>query len=469
MPVAPVHAFGADALGDHDATAIAELVATRQLQWAEVADAAIARAEAVEPHLDAIVVDTFAQARAARPLAGPFAGVPTFIKDMNDVVGIPTLHGSAALADAGAPTVDDPVVAQLIQLGLVSLGKTTMPEFGLTCSAEPERGVPTRNPWNTGHTAGGSSTGSAALVAAGVVPIAHAADGGGSIRIPAAACGLVGLKPSRGRLILSNTLKAQIVKIATDGVVSRTVRDTARFMSEIEKLYRNPKLPEIGVVDRPLDRPLRIAVLTDTVTGEPIDAPTQRAVDETLELLASLGHQVEPIPLAFDERFSSDFVTYWALAAFAAKKGGKRSFDPAFDPEALTPLTKGLAQHFVRNSWRTPAVLVRLQRSVRRYTEMLDGFDVLLTPTVTRVPPELGHFSLALPFEELFPRVEAWCGFTPLANATGTPAISLPLGHDDEANLPIGMMFGAHAGGERVLLQLALQLEAAQPFRRIDA
>ncbi|MDT4939080.1 MAG: amidase, partial [Pseudonocardiales bacterium] len=196
-----MHAFGDDVLGDLDGTALARLIVAREVSAVEVIEAAIARAEQVEPALDAVQVTDYERARASarQPRPGPFGGVPTFVKDNTDVAGLPTSHGSEAFR-GNVAKADAPFTTMLTGLGLVSLGKSRLPEFGLNASTEFMTQPPTRNPWNPAYSSGASSGGAAALVAAGVVPLAHANDGGGSIRIPAACCGLVGLKPTRGRV-----------------------------------------------------------------------------------------------------------------------------------------------------------------------------------------------------------------------------------------------------------------------------
>lgn len=467
MPPATVHAFTDDVLADHDAVALAGLIRDEELRADEVVSAAIERARTVEPSINAIVVDCFERAMASGPVSstGAFAGVPTFIKDMNDVEGIATRYGTDALRNARPAENTDAFVQQLFDLGLVCLGKSTMPEFGFTPSTEFPDKDPTRNPWNLAHSAGGSSGGSAALVAAGVVPIAHAADGGGSIRIPAASCGLVGLKPSRGRLTPSQNTKHQIVSIGVEGVVTRSVRDTARIYSEAEKLFHNPKLARIGTVDRPLDRRLRIGAITETAGGDEIDSATRREFESTLELLVSLGHEVEPLPLPVTDQFIEDFSTYWALLGFAVSVGGKRIVNPAFEREELTEFTKGLRRYFRQHLAKAPTAIHRLRRSAASYAALFDERDLVASPTVRELTPPLGYLGMDLPFDILFPRVQRWVSFTPWANATGAPAISLPLGHDEDTNLPVGTMFGARHGEERLLLELALQLEEARPRR----
>ena len=257
-----------DVLGISDAVEIARLIRDGDIHPREAVEAAIARAEQVNPLLNAIATPLFesARAEAERPRVGVFAGVPSFIKDNDAVAGSPFLFGSRALPTTPAPK-STPFVEQFLSLGFVNLGKTTMPEFGLTGTTEALLHGPTHNPWRLGFSPGGSSGGSAALVAAGVVPVAHANDGGGSIRIPASCCGLVGLKPSRGRFVDVEGSKLLPVKILHQGMLSRSVRDTAVFVHAAEQYQRNPKLPSVGLATRP-GRRLRIGFFTDLDAAE---------------------------------------------------------------------------------------------------------------------------------------------------------------------------------------------------------
>ena len=393
--------------------------------------------------------------------------MPTFIKDMIDVAGLATRQGSQALEGARPARRSAAVAQQMFDMGMLCLGKTTLPEFGLTPSTEFPHVEPTRNPWNLAHTAGGSSGGAAALVAAGVVPIAHAADGGGSIRIPAACCGLVGVKPTRGRLVAPPEAARMPVNIGVDGVLTRSVRDTALYFAEAEKRFRNPKLPAVGHVTAPPQRRLRIGALFASPTGCTVDAATRQGFESTIALLEDLGHRVDAIESPVSAQFGEDFTHYYGLLAFAVSRAGKRLFDPSFRADKLTDLTRGLAARFRREILKTPGALLRLRRSHRPYAEVFRSYDVVLSPTVAQVSPPVGHLCMSLPFDVLFPRVVEWVGYTPLANATGAPSISLPLGHDDANDLPVGMMFSAAVGQDALLLELATEIEQARPWRRL--
>lgn len=465
-----LHTFTNDVLAKHDAVELARMVRAREVTAVELIDAAIARAAAAGP-LAAIVLESFERARdeAARTdamiergatLPGAFAGVPTFIKDQIDVIGLPTRYGSDAHAEARPAVRNDPITEQLLGMGLISLGKSTLPEYGLVPSTEFPRGEPTRNPWNFERTPGGSSGGAAALVAAGVVPIAHTADGGGSTRVPAACCGLVGLKPSRGRLPDSG-MQDPFVKITVDGVVTRSVRDTALFYAEAERLHRPRGLPPIGHVHRPLDRRLRIAAVVESPLGTPLDAPTREALQATLDRLAELGHQVEIMRPPISDQFAADFLCFWAMLAGLIALTSRHRKDPRFDRARLARFTRDLGQHALRSSAKLPGVIQRLRRSAIDAERTFAGIDVIISPTIGHVAPPLGHLNIDQSFEDLYPKLFEWVCFTPWANAAGLPSLSLPLGFDDATGLPVGVLATAPFGHERLLLELGLQLEQA--------
>lgn len=464
----PTHAFSNDVLADHDATALAELIRKREISVPEVTEAAIARAEAVNPLLQGIATPDFDSARAWKPCSGFFAGVPTLIKDNTDVAGLPTGHGSAAVRATNAKR-DGAFVRQYRSLGLNNLGKSALPEFGFNASTEPVHREATLNPWNPLYSSGASSGGSAAMVAAGVVPIAHANDGGGSIRIPAACCGLVGLKPSRGRLVDGEAARSLPINIISEGVVTRSVRDTANFFTEMEKYYRNSRLPEIGEVRHAGKRRLRIGLVTESVTDHATDSKTIATVEHTAALLEKLGHTITPIEIPVDQRFPDDFAHYWALLAFTMCKAGKYVTGPGFDASQVDGLTAGLDRNFRRAFHRTPSVLWHLRKTridYARATEKM-GLDVVLSPALAHTTPRIGYLDPSQRFDELFERLRRYVSFTPLANVTGAPAIVLPMGITSE-NLPVAVHFSGVTGDERTLLELAFELEEAAPWRRID-
>ncbi len=461
-----VHAYTDDVLADHDGIALAALIRDREVSRREVVEAALARADKVDGLLNAVAFrdDTRALAETTRPRPGPFSGVPSFVKDNTDVAGMPTGHGSEAFPPLHAKR-DVAFARALLGTGLVPLGKTRLPEFGFSASTEFRSEEPVRNPWNTDYSAGASSGGSAALVAAGVVPFAHANDGGGSIRIPAAACGLVGLKPTRGRFRPGPLERILPVNIVGEGMVSRTVRDTAHFFAAAEDHRRRRPLPPVGLVEGPGVRRLRIGLVLDSVVGNATDDETRRAVLSTAERLENSGHQVVEMPPPIERQFADDFTLLWALLGFASSRLGRR-FIPDFDADKLDGLTLGLAESYWTRRRETFGALRRLRQSSEAYARASAGYDAVLCPVLARTTPKLGYLSPNQPYEQLMNRLMDYVAFTPLNNATGSPAISLPLGATSDG-LPIGVQFMGRHGDERTLLELAFELEEEQPFRRI--
>ena len=465
-----VDAFGDDALGGRDAVGLVDALRAGQVSATELVEAAIARTQAVNPTLNGLVYEAFDRARerasAARPYGGYFDGVPTFIKDNVAVAGMPTMQG----ADAWEPRpirADGAFARVFLSTGLVPLGKTQMSEFGFSASAEHPRIGPVRNPWNPDYTAGASSSGAGAFVAAGVVPIAHANDGAGSIRIPAACNGLVGLKPTRGRLPLDKETAQMPLHIVANGVVSRSVRDTAAFLREAERAYRNPKLPPIGDVSHAGKQRLRIAFCTKSVVREA--SPDVRELTlKTAALLEELGHKVTEIDNPVPARFQDDFLLYWQFLSFAIVRGGRRMIGPSFDRTKLDNLTLGLDRAAARNLYKVPRAIARLSAS-RRITARLGAtYDAVLMPTLAHETPRIGHLDPTAPYQQIMDRLMDWVAFTPLQNATGDPAISLPLA-ESASGLPVGMMLSTVRGQEARLLELAYELEEARPWPRINA
>ncbi|QES04543.1 amidase [Streptomyces venezuelae] len=459
-----VHAFRDDALGEHDAVGLAEAMRRGEVGAAEVAEDAAERVRQVEARLHA--VQTHIDAPVPGTAGGALAGVPTFVKDNTDFLGLPTGHGSAAFTPRTARR-HAPFARQLLSSGVTVLGKTRLPEFGFSPATEYEHAEPVRNPWNTAYSAGGSSGGSAALVAAGAVPIAHANDGGGSIRIPAACCGLVGLKPTRGRVVTNDQSRRLPLDIVSDGIVSRSVRDTAAFLAAAETHWRNPALPPLGLVEGPSDRRLRIGFLVDSPNGVRADAVTRAAVDETVATLERLGHTVEPVELDLDPRFTEDFLVYWGLLSFLIGVTG-RTFGADFDRHRMDGLSRGLREEYLKSWRRTPAVLRRLKRTKVAYAAAFRGLDLVLTPVLAHTTPRIGHLSPTVPYPTLVERILAYVAFTPVNNVVGTPSISVPAATTTPDGLPVGVMFSGRPGSERTLLEVAYALEADRPFRRIQ-
>lgn len=468
-----VSAFTDDALGHLDAVGVAEAIKNKQVTALEVAEAAIARAEKVNERLNAIVLKTYEAARQTDQLAanGLLYGVPAFIKDNENIKGHPTQKGTGAFV-AKPEKKNSKYVDQFLSAGLNCLGKSTLPEFGFICSTENERWGITRNPWHTDHTTGGSSSGSAALVASGVVPIAIANDGAGSTRLPASCCGLVGLKPTRNRLLPMHGTETLPIQITYSGVLTRSVRDTAAFYAAAETYYHNKQLPKLGHVQDPVQKRLRILFFDNLPEGRQghMDEDTWRVQLETAKLLESLGHTVEmkPVPLDIDE-LTVHYLTYYGFLSYMTTNLGRVVLGSKVDKTVLEPFTVGLANTFGQNKMRLPKSLRALKKAATETEREIEkDFDVVMTCATTKVVPPIGYFSPLLSFEEVSWRASDFATFLPLFNISGSPALSLPLGRSADG-LPIGVQFASPYGQDKLLLELALELEAARPFRQLYA
>jgi amidase len=464
-----VSAFTDDSLSNHDAVEISRLIAKGELCSLDVIRDSIARSRRVNPLLNAVVTDSFDQAVSEGKgyLAGPFTGVPTFFKDNEQVYGLPTLRGSRAIRSEPSE-VSSALVSMFETLGMVSLGKSTMPEFGLTASTESLLSGATCNPWDISRTPGGSSGGAAALVASGVVPLAHGNDGGGSIRVPAACCGIVGFKPTRDRLGVLPASKMVPIKLFTQGVLTRTVRDTAVFYQEAEKIFKNTLLPEIGRVPASPSRPLKIACISNLPGKAPsLEPDVYDALLQTAGLCTELGHHVELIDNPFPVKLFHDFAIYWAMLAFIAKFYSKKIFLTEIDKKKIEPFTTSLTRFFMARSVTLPAVIRRLGKFTAIYEQVMDTYDIILSPTTCQAAPKIGYLSPELPFSKLYDRLEQFVPFTCYQNISGAPGISMPL-HKDKQGLPIGMHFGGKYGMDSELLALAYQIEEVCPFITLD-
>lgn len=452
-----------------DAVALAAGIQAGDFSVAEIIERAIDVCEIVNPAINAVVCRAYAEARQmAETVEGPLAGVPSLLKDNTDWAGMPTLHGSRALPNKLA-VADDAILQQMKAVGLVPLAKTRLPEFGFTATTEFSRAEPCRNPWNVEYSTGGSSGGSAALVAAGAVPIAHANDGGGSIRIPASCCGLVGLKPSRGRLLESPMTRKLPLNIVNEGVVTRSVRDTAAFYAAAEQFYRNKSLPAMGHVHADAGsgvRPLRIALVTELFDGTTADPECVAVVEQVAQACADLGHSIEPLADVTNAQMVDDFLLYWASLAASMRYFGKQLLDPQFDYRQLEPLTRQLARYTRKQWWRVPGAIRRLKQYSHEYAEYFKTYDVILSPTIAQPPKRLGELNPGIEFDEAYDRLTRYVAFTPAQNVSGAPGISLPLGQST-AGLPIGVHFAAAMGQEPLLLQLAYALEEAMPWPQL--
>ncbi|MBY0287854.1 MAG: amidase [Mycobacteriaceae bacterium] len=474
----------------YDATGLAKLVAEKQVSAAELLTLARERAAAVNPRINAIVRDVPAAPTA--DLTGPFAGVPFLIKDLaQDYAGLPTSAGSRALMSLPAAE-HATVVQRWIDAGLVIFGKTNTPEFGAKGITEPIAWGPTNNPWDLQRSPGGSSGGAAAAVAAGIVPCAGASDGGGSIRIPAACCGLVGLKPGRG-LTPSGPAKGEAMHgAAVQGVVSRTVRDTAAMLDVI--VGGEPGGPFVpGLPDSPLasnvgaEPPkLRIGVRVPCAITPSPHPEAYAAVEATAAALTGLGHHVEELPeMPFDDAaLAREFLLAWFVNTaweLAEAKSVSGASDEAFERDTLVLAAIGRATSSVDY---VDAVQKRHEHT-RRLTTFFESYDLLMTPSLATPPPKTGEFDLSAALQkgadlllktrtasmlrftkivdDMVDKNLGWVPYTQLANVTGRPAISLPL-HWTATGLPLGVQFVAPLAGEALLIRLASQLEQALPW-----
>lgn len=454
-----------DALGNDDATGIAARVRNGDISATEALAAAVARSERVNGELNFIASPTYeyARERAEGALSGPFQGVPTLIKDLMPVTGLPVKFGSRAFANNVA-SEQPPYMDAILAAGLVPFGKSTTPEFGLTATTEPLLGGDTKNPWDPTRSPGGSSGGAAVAVAARVVPIAHASDGGGSIRIPASCNGLFGLKPSRGRNIVEGRPDRGL-SISVNGCVSRSVRDSAAWLAATEASGEGAAFAPTGLVESANTRRLRIALhIPDFRNLEP-DPEVRAATEAAATLCRELGHTVtEARPTLDGEQFSNDFIMLWAAGAAEVLQMVQANAGQTPLDQLLEPLTLGLAQHFQTQGGMQAlqAAIARLTQAQAQYQAFFANHDVLLTPVLAKVPPALGEISPTLGMEG-FDRVRDYVGYTPLQNVAGAPAMSVPLAWS-EGGLPIGAHFSAAQGQERTLLELAYELESARPW-----
>lgn len=438
-----------------DATAIAQGIKNKQFTAQEVLDCVKERVALAEPSINAIVAEKYQVGSYDEQAV--FAGVPIFIKDLVNVAGFPCRMGSQGLTDK-IRTKDDPVIPQILSTGCYIVGKSSTSEFGLLPTTETLVNGNTCNPHHIEFSTGGSSGGAGALVAAGVVPIAHTMDGGGSTRIPASCCGLVGLKPSRGRHIGSAT-KHLPIDINTNGIVSRTVRDTANYYHAIEQFQAHPTLPPIGLVTGPSKKRLKIGMYTKTPEGVPCHPETVKAITDTGKICADLGHQVEYIENPHYPGSGLEFLAYYSFLAWGLKHLGKVAFGLEFQKNKIEPFSSDLASYRKRLGKLSPKAVKRLKTIfVQEYIALFDRFDVLLCPTLNMPVPKLGYLGINNHINSTIMRLNSYVNFTTVQNATGAPAISLPLGRCGNG-LPIGSMFSSSIGNEGLLLGLAFELE----------
>lgn len=449
-----------------DGLSRAEGLENGELTPSVLVEDAIARTEQVNEHLNAIVTDLFDDAKTVAQSAegNGFSGQPTFIKDLDDWKGAPTLYGSRAFKGRPVATGYGEFVGTWQKAGLIALGKSTTPEMGLTSCTEPLLTGPTRNPWNKERIPGGSSGGAAALVASRVVPFAHASDGGGSIRIPAACCGVFGLKPSRGALAESDS-RGRGIDISVNNAVSLTVRDSIKLFSIAQN--DKSKLATEEATD-PIDQRLKIAFLREPMTSAKLDDATREGINSAAKLCEELGHEVTEWEMPIiGEEFADNFLLLWSAGAaqFSAQAAGFKGVKPTQEDlkDIVEPWTLHLAGNFLGRQDEMPAAIQYLNDFESLYHSWFDDFDVILSPTVSTVAPEIGAQAPDGDYETVLKNVLDFAAFTSPMNVSGAASMSVPLYWSKE-NMPVGAMFSAKKGDDVLLFRLALELEKARPW-----
>lgn len=480
----------------HDALGLAELVKKGEIKAEELLETAIRRTEEVNPALNVVIHKIYEEARATAKKvsrSGIFTGVPFLVKDLGmEIKGVPMRNGCRGYNNYVSPQ-DSFAVGKMREAGLVIFGKTNTPEFGLTPFTEPALFGPSRNPWNTGRTTAGSSGGSAAAVAAGIVPLATANDGGGSIRMPASACGIFGLKPSRGRISWAPLFGEMWNGAAVEGCVSRSVRDSAAYLDAVsgaapgdpyilERPHR-PYIQEAGTAPGKL----RIGFTTAHTLGLSVDEACEEAVQRTVEILKYEGHTVEEVDLPYKK----EDLTKAFLVVVAGELAGElqvlsdflgRKVRPGADVEPNT-----YALHLLGKSF-TAADYAYAQHKWNEICHRMAGFhekyDLLLTPTLAQRPFKIGALqntpaesrlisivntlglgiAVRSQIDQMVEKIYNWMPWTAFANITGQPSMSVPLHWTMEEGLPVGVMFTARLGEEDMLFRLAGQLEKAAPW-----
>lgn len=450
-----------------DATAMAEMVRTGQVSPAELTEIAIQKIKKFQPTLNVLATSKFEaalqQVQEPYDRNAPFAGVPYLLKDLLEYPGIPYQSGTRMFAGHISDWTSD-YVRETEKSGLVVLGKTTTPEFGLSATTEPLLTGITRNPWNTDYSTGGSSGGAAAAVAARLVPFAHASDGGGSIRIPASLCGVFGLKPSRGRQV--NSRKSGMPgDISVDHCVSLSVRDSAKLLSLTEQKGHDAPLKPTGFINEPDSKRLKIKIIIPSYYGGKPDPEVEQSILATAKLCESLGHTVEEGSWPFDgAEFAKHFMAVWSSGAAGVAGLYEKMKGSAPDETVLEPWTLGLAQEFYQKPKDAlPNALAYFSDLSTVFDKWFTEQDLVLSPVAKWSGLPLGKLASTVEYGQLRADMIDFASYTPAQNAAGVPAMSVPLGWSKN-NLPIGSQFIAARGNEAMLLSLAYELEAAQPW-----
>ena len=464
-------------LDTHDALGLAQLVRDKQISPSELLDAAIARTEALNPRFNFMAQKHYEHGRAAIANGlpqGPFTGVPWLLKDLNTyIAGLPTENGSRFYKDY-RPAVTSELVRRIEQAGFVIFGKTTVPELGLTGTTENKLTGDTRNPWDVSRITGGSSGGAAAAVAAGVLPAAHATDGGGSIRIPASCCGLFGMKPSRGRVPMGPPRTEGWGGLSVHHAVTRSVRDSAAILDATQgpepgSRYAAPTPGDtfLSHVSK-APRRLRIALMLDAPSGSPVDRECVEAARKAARLCENLGHHVEEAAPKLDiaAMGAASFVLIGSSVA-ADMADRAKATGIAIGPDVLEPITLGFVAYGQKTTGMDFArANSTLQAAAIAMAQFMADYDVILSPTLAAPPLKLGQINLTpdVDFAAWGQRAGAFSPFTQIANMTGQPAMSVPLAIS-ATGLPIGVMFMGRYGDEATLFRLAGQLEQAAPWK----
>lgn len=460
----------------YDGLGLGELIRKGEVTASELMEEAIARADKHNGKINAIVFKFYEQARIAagrKPGNGPFEGVPFLLKDiLGECQGVPTRFASRYFPSFPSPA-DSELVSRYKRAGLIPFAKTNAPEFGLPPMTEPQLYGPCRNPWNPDVTPGGSSGGSAAAVAAGIVPLAHGNDGGGSIRIPSACCGLVGLKPTRGRISLAPNLGDVMGGLVNEHVLTRSVRDSAAALDATEGYVpgdpysappkKNPYLQEVKTDPGRL----KIAFSTQSPQGQPLHEEAVKAVTEAAKLCSTLGHEMtEASPTIDYDQVSFAFITVYAAGLASIIEALKQ----ITGMQPTTDTVEGLTFNFYEMGRKITAAqylmaVATLQNLSRQVAAFFENYDLLLTPALGCPPLKVGAIDFQNPSASLLDQqIVTFAHINPYYNISGQPAISLPL-HWTAEGLPLGVLFGGKYGDETTLFRLAGQIEQARPWK----